>query len=120
FDTTTESGILPLKSPGNECGEAPGLILQVAEALEVPDPMLNLVTYSKHHRRRRPQPDMMRGPPNSQPLICSAFRSNALAHFIIQNLRAATGHTIQTRLLQTRHNRFIIEPRDKMDVVYLR
>src|SRR6185369_4497991 len=54
-----------------------------------------------------------------EPLISRTLRRNSLAHFVIENFRAAAGKTVESGFFEPRHDRFVIEFRDQMDVVDL-
>ena len=58
-----------------------------------------VIADAKHHRRRRSQTDAMHRAHHVQPLIRRAFRRDALAHFVVENLGAAAGQTVKTRRL---------------------
>ena len=51
-----ELGVLRLIAPGDERGEAAGLVLQLAQPEQVLEPLLDRLDRAVHHRRRRAQP----------------------------------------------------------------
>src|ERR1051326_1361794 len=57
---------------------------------------------------------------HGEPFISRTLRRDALTHFIIKNLRAAAGQTVKSGLLQTTHDRFVVQLRNEMKVVNLR
>ena len=90
-------------------GKAAGLVLQIANSLQVTHAMLDRVADAEHHRRGRSQTDLVHRAHHRQPFIGRAFRRHALAHFVVENLGAAAGQTVKSCVLQTRHDRFVVE-----------
>src|ERR1051325_6268731 len=84
------------------------------------DAMLDAVADAEHHRCRRAQAHTMHGAHHPKPLIRSAFRRDSSSHFVVQNLTAAARQAVKPGCLEPRHDRLVIQPRDEMDVVYLR
>src|SRR5689334_15819421 len=81
--------------------------------------MLDLISNPKHHRRRRSQTNVMDRAHHVEPLISRTLRCHTLAYFIVEDLRAATGQTVESGVLQSREDRFVVELRDQVDVVNL-
>src|ERR1043165_10214916 len=57
---------------------------------------------------------------HGEPFISRTLRRDALTHFIIKNLCAAAGQTVESSLFQTAHDRFVVQLRHEMKVVNLR
>src|ERR1043165_4915127 len=81
--------------------------------------MFYAIADAKHHRRGGTQADAMHRAHYREPLVSRTLRRDALAYFIVETLRAATGQTVKPRSLQTRHDRFVVELRDQVQVVNL-
>src|SRR5690349_21780708 len=81
--------------------------------------MLHAIADAEHHSAGRDQPDLMNGTHHVQPFLRVAFGGDALSDLVVEYLAAAAGKRIQTGVFQPLHERLVIEPANKMNVVYL-
>ena len=85
-----QPGVFILKRPADEGGEAVGPILQLAEPIQMFDPIRDRFDVAKHHRGRRIEPLPVRRLHHIEPLLAGAFQgSDSLADGVHQNLGPA-------------------------------
>ncbi len=88
-----QHGVLRLKRPADERGEAAAPVLLLANALQMLDAILNRLHVTEHHRRARVQSQLVRHLHHFQPLIgVNLQRRNFLAHPIDQDFPAPAGN----------------------------
>ena len=94
-----ELGVLGLIAPGDERGEAAGLVLQLAQPEQVLEPLLHRLDGPVHHRRGRAQPGAMRVAHDVEPFVGRrlAVAVQQLAHAIDEDLGAAAGNAVEAR-----------------------
>ena len=92
-----ELGVLGLVAPGDERGEAAGLVLQRAQPQQVLEPLLVGLDRPVHHRRRRAQPGAVRVAHHVEPLVGRrlAVAVQQLAHAVDEDLGAAAGNAVE-------------------------
>src|SRR5207247_6684076 len=101
----SEFGILGLECPGNECGEASSFILEISQALKVPDTMIDALANPDHHCCSGTHPQPVRLAMDHQPFVRLALeRTDRIPNFIIEDLTPAAGHGIQTSILKPLEN----------------
>ena len=97
FDAA-ELGVLRLIAPGDERGEAAGLVLQIAQPEQVLEPLLHRLDRAVHHRRRRAQAGAMRVAHDVEPLVGRRLvvAVEDLADAIDEDLGAAARNAVET------------------------
>src|SRR5579859_2443343 len=76
-------------------------VLQVAQAKQMLNTVLNRLDVPKHHRRRGVQPHPVRNLHDAQPFVAHALeRRDALANAVDQNLTATAWNRTESRLLE--------------------
>ena len=70
-----QDGVLRLKRPANERGEAAAAVLLIANALQMLDPIFDRLDVAEHHRRARFQSQLMRDLHHFQPLVAVDFQA---------------------------------------------
>ena len=89
------------KAPGDECGEAAGLFLQIVEPLEVVDAVFDVLAHAEHHGGGGAHAQLVRGAVHVDPVFGQALQAGDLvADFVIQNFRAAAGNGIESGIAQ--------------------
>src|SRR5262249_7520359 len=97
-----EGSVLRLEGPGDEGGEAARLFLQIVNVLEVVHAMLERFAAAEHHGGGGAHAQLVRGAMDMQPIFRAALEARHLeAHFVVEDLSAATGDRIQPRIAQT-------------------
>ena len=112
-----ELGVIGLIAPGDERGEAAGLVLQLAQPQQVLDALLVGLHRPVHHRRRRAQAGAMRVAHDVEPLVGGrlAVAVQQLAHAIDENLGAAAGNAVEPgrdQPVDHRRHRQLRQPRE--------
>ena len=92
-----ELGVLGLIAPGDERGEAAGLVLQRAQPQQVLEALLVRLDGAVHHRRRRAQPGAVRVAHHVEPFVGGrlAVAVQQLAHAIDEDLGAAARNAVE-------------------------
>ena len=76
------------------------------------DAMLVVFADAEHHGRRGPHAELVRGAMNIEPIVGQALQARDLvAHFVVQNLRAAAGNGIKSGIAQALDRVFDAERR---------
>ena len=90
-------GVLGLVAPGDERGEAAGLVLQIAQPHHVLDALLVRLHRPVHHRRRRAQAGAVRLAHDVEPFVGRrlAVAVQQLADAIDEDLGAAAGNAVE-------------------------
>src|SRR3954451_754302 len=97
FDKAAKRGVLALEGPRDEGGEAAGLLLEIADELEVVHPLLDGLAAAEHHGGGRPHAELMRGTVDVDPLVNRALQTaDAMADSVVEDLRAAAGDGVET------------------------
>ena len=114
-------GVLRLVAPGDERGEAAGLVLQIAQPHHVLDALLVRLHRPVHHRRRRAQAGTMRLAHDAEPLVGRrlAVAVQQLADAVDEDLGAAAGNAVEAgrdEPFDDCRRRQPIEPRDVQDL----
>ena len=110
-------GVIGLIAPGDERGEAAGLVLQRAQPQQVLEPLLVGLDRAVHHRRGGAQPGAMRVAHDVEPFVGRrlAVAVQQLAHAIDQDLGAAAGNAVEAggdQPLEHRRHRQLRQPRE--------
>src|SRR5262249_42065953 len=99
--------------PRNKSGEAAGIFLHAANALEVIYAMAEFFAAAEHHGRGGAQAELVRGAVHALPIVASAFEARDLrANFVVENFRAAAGNGLQARVHQAANRVFDSEGTD--------
>src|SRR6266853_4494700 len=92
---TAQGGVTRLEAPWDKRSKAAGLFLQFVHALEMINPMLKSLAYSKHHGCGGAHAQLVRGAVDVEPVVGQAFQArNFVTHFVVQDLRAAAGDRV--------------------------
>ena len=85
-------GVVGLKRPADKGGEAAGLVLQLAEAVEVLHPLRERLDVAIHHRRRATAAEQVPLPAHLQPLVGHRLATgDGRADAVHEDLTAAAG-----------------------------
>ena len=96
-----ERGVLGLEAPGDEGRESAGLFLQAAHDFKVVDALVEGLAHAEHHGGRGAHAELMRGAMHADPVFGAALEArDAMAHLVVENLRAAAGDGIEARIAQ--------------------
>ena len=102
--TAAESGILRLKAPWDESGEAAGFFLQIVEFLQMIDAVFVTFADSEHHGCCGPHADLMGGAVNINPITGEALQaSDFVADFVVENFGAAAWDGIEPGIAQAQN-----------------
>src|SRR5262252_11170356 len=83
--------------------------------------LLDGLAAAEHHRRRRTHSELVRSAMDVDPLLGAALQTrDAMTHCIIENLRAAAGDGIETRVAQSRDRIAQAQSADFSDIRHLR
>src|SRR5439155_12254552 len=74
----TERRVVGRENPRDECGEAAGVFLNAAYALEMIDAMAQLFTATEHHGGGGAQTEFVRGAMHIFPIVAGAFEARDL------------------------------------------
>ena len=115
-----ELGVLRLIAPGDERGEAAGLVLQRAQPQQMLEALLVGLDRPVHHRRGRAQAGAMRVAHDVEPLVGRrlAVAVQQLADAIDEDLGAAAGHAVEAgrdQALEHLRHRQLRQPREVDD-----
>jgi hypothetical protein len=103
----SEWRVVGRENPRNESGEAAGVFLNAANALEVIDAVAQLFAAAEHHGGSSTQAELVRGAMHIFPIIAGAFEARDLgADFIIKNFCAAAGDRLQAGVHQSANGVF--------------
>ena len=90
-----------LKAPRDKRRESAGLFLQAAYYFKMIHALFECLAHAKHHRGRSPHAQLVRGAMDADPVFRAALQArDALAHVVVQNLRAAAGDRVEARVAQ--------------------
>src|SRR5258706_7818412 len=96
-----EGGVVRLKAPRDECGEASGFFLEVVELLEMVDAVFVILADAEHHGRGGAHADLVGGAGDVDPVVGKAFEAGDLvADFVVENFSAAAGDGIESGIAQ--------------------
>ena len=99
--TAAEGGVVRLKAPRDERGEASGFFLQVVDLLEVVDAVFVILADAKHHGRGSAHADLVGCPVDVDPVVGQALEAgDFVADFVVENFGAATGDGIESGIAQ--------------------
>src|SRR5689334_17220993 len=94
-------GVVGLVRPRDERAEAVHLVLQLADAAHVLDPLLERLDVAPHHRGRGAHAEPVGGAHDLQPLVGGRLlRRDDLAHAVDQDLGAAAGERVEAGVAQ--------------------
>ncbi len=90
------------KIQGMKAVKPSGFFLELADALEMIDAVLQGFAAAEHHGGGGAQAEGMRGAVDFHPVVTGAFEAGDLAaDFVVENFRAAAGDGLQARVLET-------------------
>ncbi len=116
-----EAGILGLERPADVCGEATGLVLHVAQALEVLEAVIESLDVAKHHRRAGAQAELMADAHGFEPVVAIALeRGDSIADAVYEDLAAAAGDRPEARFHEFRDDLAERHAEDLREVIELR
>src|ERR1035441_1318419 len=96
--------MLRLKAPGDKRCKATRLFLKSAHHFEMVDALIERLTHAEHHGRSSAHTELVGGPMHVNPVVSATLEPrNALAHIVIENLRAAARNGIESRIPQARN-----------------
>src|SRR5262249_11211080 len=92
-----ERRILALEGPGDESGEAAGLLLQIPHEFEMIHALLDRLAAAEHHRRGRAHAELVRRPMDVDPLLHGALQpADAMPHRVVEDFGAAARNRIES------------------------
>ena len=111
-----ELGVIRLIAPGDERGEAAGLVLQRAQPQQVLEPLFVGLDRAVHHRRGRAQAGAVRVAHDVEPFVGGrlAVAVQQLADAIDEDLGAAAGNAVEAggdQPIDHRRHRQLRQPR---------
>ena len=114
-------GVIGLKAPGDERGEAAGLVLQLAQAQQVLQAFFERFDGAIHHRGGRAKARMVRLAHHTQPLVCRrlSVAVQQLPHAVDEDLGASTGNAVEAGGDEPRDDRRHRQLRHARDVQHL-
>ena len=116
-----ERGVLALESPGDEGREAARVFLDLAHDLEVIHALLQRLAAAEHHGGGGAHTEGVRGAMHVDPFRGRALEpADAVADAVVQDLRAAAGDGVETRVAQAGNGVAQAQPADFGDVGNLR
>ena len=114
-------GVLGLKRPADERGEAAGFVLQLPQPLQVLDPLGQRFDVAEHHRRRAAAAQLVPHAVHVEPIVGQHLAArDCFAHAIDQNLAAAAGQAAEAGRLQSLQHRAQRQLGDLGEVMNLR
>ncbi len=91
----------------HELGETAGALLDVADQREVRRDVARRFDVAVHDRRRRAQPDLVRGGDDLDPAVAAQLvRADDLADLVVEDLRRGAGHRAEARVDEPREQLF--------------
>src|ERR1035441_3272468 len=101
---SAERGIGGLETPRDERGDSARPLLQIVNNLQMVDAVLDGFPDAKHHSRGGSNAKLVRGAMHLQPIGGQAFQpSDFVANFVVEDLSAAAGNRIESRVAQPRN-----------------
>ncbi len=102
--TAAEGGVLRLKAPRDEGGEAAGFFLQVVKFLQVVDAVFVILADAEHHGGGGAHADLVGGAVNVDPVVGEALEArDFIADFVVENFGAAAGDGIESGIAQAKN-----------------
>jgi hypothetical protein len=99
-----ERGVVRLKAPRDEGGEATGFFLQIVDLLEVVDTVFVVLADTEHHGRGGAHADLVGGSMDVDPIIREAFQAgDFVADFVVENLSATARDGIEASIAQAQN-----------------
>ncbi len=97
----TEGGVVGLKAPGDEGGEAAGFFLQIVEGLQVVNAVFVVFADTEHHCGGGAHADLVGSAVNVDPVGGEAFEArDFVADFVVENFGAAPGDGVESGVAQ--------------------
>ena len=119
-DLLGQLGVVGLEGPADEGAEAVHLVLQLADAAQVLDPLVQRLDVAPHHRGGGAHAEAVSGAHDAEPLVRRRLgRRDDAPHAVDQDLRAAAGQGIEPRIAQARQRLGRGQTRLAGDVLHL-
>src|SRR5262249_16870182 len=96
FDEAAEGSVLALEGPGDESGEAAGLLLQIADELQMAHALFESFPAAEHHGGGGAHAELVSGAVDVDPLVDRALQArDAMADGVVEDFSAAAGDRVE-------------------------